>query len=547
VNASWLSILSSGAGMPITAHSAESALYGAKLGQNSNNHIDNLVNGYPDPGMDSWVRFAPPTAASYGHMTLTFWYWAKTQSADYTGDLTDYLCVNVNDGAFRPAVWKQPAPDSNGWQMATVELPEGTVWMEWEFKTGATPSGGPYPGVLIDDVTLTGEPLPTSHVGSISQYYGSRDVQVPVSMSNADRVSLYYRAEGGSWTMYKDGDHPDGWFASSPITFRAPGDGRYELYSIAASSTGTERSKSAAEASMVIDTVAPSLTVSSPKQGMIYGGGPLSVNWTSSDQGSGIARTELRVDGGSWSAVTGTSYSVGTLAEGAHTVALKATDRAGTSSETAVTFEVDPTAPAMTVSPIGGGALLNVTVVASFQEAVDHGSVAIAVNGVDGELHWSGDDAVFVLSSPLEPGRNYNATVTGTDSEGKAFSVDWSFTTVDDVGSISGTVLGPDGQAVTGASVTLSNGAATTTDADGHFTLTGIAPGRYTLTVSEEGYDARTVDVIVAAGQALELGTLSITAVSDRGFAVDLPIVLLVLAVVAGLSAMGLMFLRKRK
>ncbi len=508
VNTTAMETITQGSGVPITAHSTQSALYGNRLGTNSANGANNLVNGYPDPGMDSWVRFAPPNAASYDGMTLTFWYWAKTQAADFTGELTDYLCVNIYDGKTTTRAWTQPSPDSNGWQQATVELPAGTAWMEWEFKT-STETVGHYPGVLIDDVKVTttspAAGSPTSQVGAMYPYYDHGDVFVPVTVSNADSLSLYYRTEGGSWTMYSDKAHPDGKL-TAPVTFNAPSDGRYELFALA----GNEPMKNTAEASFIVDTTAPEVTITAPRHGAIYGSGALSLAWSAEDPASGIARTEVSVDDGPWREASGTSYPLGTLADGEHGAKVKVTDRAGRASEVSVAFVVDSTAPAMTVSPIGPGARLDSSIIASFQEAVDHDSVAIAVSGVSGDLSWSGEDAVFAPSTPLEPEKEYEVTVSGRKAGGQEFSVNWSFTTIANVGNIFGTVRGPEGSAVSDAKVMLSSGASTTTDSSGRFEFTGVAPGRYTLTVTAEGYEALTEEVEVLAGENEELGVLNV-------------------------------------
>lgn len=550
VNATAMETISRGSGVSITAHSTQSALYGARLGTNSANGVNNLVNGYPDPGMDSWVRFAPPNAASYDGMTLTFWYWAKTQEADFSGELTDYLCVNIYDGTTTTRAWTQPSPDSNGWQMATVELPAGTVWMEWEFKTSEE-TVGHYPGVLIDDVKVTtASPAAgssSSKVGAMYQYYDHQDVFVPVTVSNADSLSLYYRTEGGSWTMYSDKSHPDGKL-TTPITFNAPGDGRYELYTRA----GNELNKSAPEASFIVDTTAPEVTITAPKHGTIYGSEALSLSWSAEDQASGIARTEVSVDDGPWKVLSGTStYSLGTLADGEHEAKVKVTDRTGRSTVGSVSFVVDSMAPEMTVSPIGANASLDAKIVASFQEAVDHGSVAIEVSGVAGNLSWSGEDAVFTPSVPLEPEKTYEVTVSGRKAGGQEFSVNWSFTTKANTGNLSGTVRDPEGNGVPNAKVTLSNGASTTTDTAGRFEFTDVVPGRYTLTVTAEGYEALTEEAEVLAGENEELGVLSLSSAGTASASELLgnldPALILVPVGALGVIALAALGMKKRR
>jgi len=73
------------------------------------------------------------------------------------------------------------------------------------------------------------------------------------------------------------------------------------------------------------------------------------------------------------------------------------------------------------------------------------------------------------------------------------------------VGSINGTVAGPDGNAVIEALVTLVQNGQTvqqvhTTDS-GQFSFAGIAPGIYQLSITAQGFDSQTVNAVVHPGQ----------------------------------------------
>ncbi|MBI0581488.1 MAG: carboxypeptidase regulatory-like domain-containing protein [Methanomassiliicoccales archaeon] len=512
-NADWMRTLSNAVGYTISAHSSASALYCAKLGVNDETGYSSISSGYPDPGMDAWVRFAPPEADRYDGMTLTFWYWAKTGPSDYNGELTDLLRVNVNNGTGTRTAWTQPYADSQGWRMATVEMPAGTVWMEWEYKASETPLGH-YPGALIDDVTVvTGKVLPgppTSHVVGMSGYYNARTVSVPVSMSDADRISLHYRSGEGTWTKYVDDAHSDGLFTGSPITFKAPGDGRFDVFSIASNLTDSEPMKSVAEASFIIDTVSPTVSMTAPIDGSLIGTGSVKVNWTADDVGSSLAKTEMRIDGGGLTAVSGTSYTFGSLTEGAHTVTVVVTDLAGNSAQASVTFIVDLNAPAMTFTPTGTDVARSSKISVSFQDEVDKASIGITVEGVQGSLSWSGDAITFTPSSLLAPGSTYEVTVAGKNAGGDGFSETWSFSTVEDRGTITGIVRDGNGDPVAGATVTLSSGASTTTDDNGRFEFINVSSGNYTVSVSKDGYQTLTMEVEVTPMQFEELGTLSL-------------------------------------
>ncbi len=69
----------------------------------------------------------------------------------------------------------------------------------------------------------------------------------------------------------------------------------------------------------------------------------------------------------------------------------------------------------------------------------------------------------------LEYNTEYTVTVQGEDLAGNAVSYQWSFSTVVTLGNIEGRIVDGDGTAIANATVTLSNGMTTTTDASGHF------------------------------------------------------------------------------
>lgn len=538
--------LSSVLGEPMSAYSSASALYSNKIGTNSIDFRKNVDNAYPDPGTDAWVRFAPPDADRYDGMTLTFWYWARTHAANHTGELTDYLCVNINNGTATTQAWKQPSPESGGWRLATVVMPRGTVWMEWEYKT-SNETDGHYPGVFIDDVTVTtGRMLPgppTSRVTGMSEHYNSRTVQVPVSMTDGDRMSLYYRPVGGEWTMYTDHTAPDGLFTRSPITFQAPSDGKYEVYSVASNATYTERKQPTAEATFTVDTIAPTLAITSPDRGSVLGSGKVTVAWSANDLGSGVLSSTVSVDGQAPVDAIG-SYTFTGLAEGSHTAEVTVRDRANNIVRDSVTFLVNLTGPSMTVSPTGSDVPRSATASVTFHEEMDKASVVISVSGVEGSLSWSGDKVTFTPQLLLAYDTTYQVTVKGRDADGDAFTTQWSFTTVGEGGIVSGTIRDANGNPIANAVVELSNGLTATTNATGYFEFVGVPAGHYTMMVSKNGYVILKKDVKVT-GLGEDIGSINVKGaqVAEDDY---LPLVLICVIGLAGLIFV-LLLGRKRR
>jgi LPXTG-motif cell wall-anchored protein len=108
-----------------------------------------------------------------------------------------------------------------------------------------------------------------------------------------------------------------------------------------------------ASASFVVDTVAPVLSINSPTSGSYNNTGSVTASWTTMDGGSGIAKTEIQLDTGAWATISGTSHSLNSLANGAHTMTIRATDNAGNMNATSVTFTVDTVKPVLNiVAPI---------------------------------------------------------------------------------------------------------------------------------------------------------------------------------------------------
>ena len=298
-----------------------------------------------------------------------------------------------------------------------------------------------------------------------------------------------------------------------------------------------------------VDKTGPTIIVVSPANNSLHNGS-VTVSWTANDA-SGIARTEVSVDGAAWSDAQGTT-DVLALAEGSHLVKLKVTDNAGNFNETSVTFTVDKTAPTMIVnSPLGKYVACNASVSLTFNEAMNESSVNATINGTAGAISWRGNNAVLTPSRSLAYDTTYTVSVSGKDLAGNSVFKTWNFTTQKNEGSISGIITGPDGKALDNAVVKLNDGTSTTTDARGFFEFRNVTSGHYTLTVEKSGYENRTVEVTVGAGATSTVDTMTMTASAAAAVATSSDSTLLILvavAVVAVIAAVGLLlFLRKRK
>jgi|GEM_PF-1593684 len=129
-----------------------------------------------------------------------------------------------------------------------------------------------------------------------------------------------------------------------------------------------------------VDTVSPSLTISSPTQGKIFSTSSVTVIWQGSDSISGIAYYQVKLDGGPWVNVgTSTSHTFTSLGEGTHTAYVRAIDNAGNGLIMGRGFTVDVSAPAIEV----------IGLFTASGETLP-GSV---INGSDVRIDWTASDS----------------------------------------------------------------------------------------------------------------------------------------------------------
>ena len=110
----------------------------------------------------------------------------------------------------------------------------------------------------------------------------------------------------------------------------------------------------------VPDTAVPSITITSPQDNALFNSSSVTIAWSGSDDGTGIDHYEVRMDGGAWENVsTNTSCDFTGLSDGPHTVDVKAVDNASNEAADSVTFTVDTTAPAVSITSPAAGAIFN--------------------------------------------------------------------------------------------------------------------------------------------------------------------------------------------
>ena len=216
-------------------------------------------------------------------------------------------------------------------------------------------------------------------------------------------------------------------------------DGSNTVHLRAADNAGNVRT---ATMTFTVDTVAPSLSITSPKAGYWNNTGGVLVVWTDSDSGSGVSRVEISADENAWSTVTGTSDVLSGLSAGTHSIHVRVTDNADHITSAIVTFHVDLTDPVLSINSPTVGYLNNTGSVLVKWTVSDAGSgLANFEISTDGTV-WSPVTGTSDLLSVLPEGAN-TVYIRATDIAGNANTASVAFT-VDTVAP-STSIISPSG------------------------------------------------------------------------------------------------------
>lgn len=221
------------------------------------------------------------------------------------------------------------------------------------------------------------------------------------------------------------------------------------------------------------DTTAPSVTISTPTASTTVSG-QVSVAGSSSDN-VGVTAVSVSVDGGTWNAASGTtswswSWASSSVANGSHTLTVRASDAAGNASTKAVSVNVsnataDTTAPTVSISAPAASSTVSGTVSVTGSSS-DNASVSKVEMNVDGGA-WQTASGTSSWSSSWATGSYANGShtinVRATDGAGNATSTSRSVTvsnSTSDTTAPSVSISSPAASAVVGGSVTVAGTAA---------------------------------------------------------------------------------------
>jgi len=180
-------------------------------------------------------------------------------------------------------------------------------------------------------------------------------------------------------------------------------DGNNDVKVIAEDNAGNTR-ESVVE--IMVDTTPPELEVLEPKEGGIFSDDTVLVEWEGSDELSGIAGYELRLNDDLIYQGEETEYELTDLEDGTHLVEIIVADNAGNEQTKTVNFIIDTQEPTLNIiKPETDQIFSEDTVDVEWEGSDELSGIAGYELMVNGEVMYEGEDTEYELSG-LEDGNN---------------------------------------------------------------------------------------------------------------------------------------------
>ncbi len=233
----------------------------------------------------------------------------------------------------------------------------------------------------------------------------------------SDNTTLHFRNGEGDWQAFTESLYLES--------------GVYDLDIMGLDTAGNELIRSLDL--IKVDRDDPTVEMIGPVGEGVLGPDDVTVSWEGFDNASGILLYQISADSGPWvdNGILST-YVIRSPTNGRHTVTVRVFDHAGNFEMTHLQFEVDAMSPyIMYKSPIGPNISIDSTVSVTFSEEMDPTRFSFSVDGVEGDIAWEGNSAIFTPGCLLDHGRTYEVVVTGMDVCGNEMArLNWSFSTV---------------------------------------------------------------------------------------------------------------------
>jgi hypothetical protein len=451
-----------------------------------------------DGANDTWVRVVSGIPVSfveeiepYEQSTTTF---TVTVDSDHAFDIVsvelwysynggDYVkCDEEGDGV--PYSWEFEASDGDGVYSfySIVEDEWGQIEPEPDDPDTSALVDTTAPEISIVAPT-EGDLLDSSEV----------DLRASASDAGAGLALVGYRVDSGDDVIIElDGE--SSYTLEEALTLE---DGTHTVTVWTLDVLGWESGEE--QATFDVDTSKPELIITYPEDGDAIPTGDVEVTWTVNEE---IDITKVRLDGGSWDVVTGTSFLIPeTLDDGEYTISVNVTDMAGFQSQVSSTFVVDTELPTVLIDEPGFLATSTVVIYWN-QEDLVSGLESVQIKLDDGDWYDADtevEDNEYTFYS-VSAGM-HTVTVTVIDRAGNeatddaTFEVDGTSPAITVVSPDDGGVYGvdsvefewsidDDGTGVESADYKLDSWPwKTLPDNAGSMTLSGLSDGTHTLTV----------------------------------------------------------------
>ena len=295
-------------------------------------------------------------------------------------------------------------------------------------------------------------------------------------------------------TVDQDGDITNQNIRASFDTTALP-DGPLAVVVDGLDASGNHSDVATSTRSFVVDNTAPLVSVTAPATSGLFLRPPVTLGWSIVE--ANLAAATATLDG-----ATPVTPGFQVAAEGAHTLAVSATDRAGGTASASRTFTIDSTAPVLTVTAPAHGSFVRGPVVMSFS-VTDASPGATASATLDG--------AAFTSGGSLNTEGAHTLVVNATDAAGNTAATVTRTFTIDNT---------PPVIAITG----VTDGAAYLSGVQIFFTATDANPGT-TVTATANGAPHNNgQSLFTAAGYSLVVTATDAagnSASANRRFLVD--------------------------
>lgn len=364
-----------------------------------------------------------------------------------------------------------------------------------------------------------------------------------VTNAGAGLATIEVRQDNGAWTSVGT--------SATTYTFSSVADG---FHNLSVRATGLNGAQGMATVAVRVDATPPALSITSPANNAIFNVTTVTVTWTASDSGTGLAKVEVRLDGGPYVVATGTSHSFTGLADGTHIISVRATDNVGNTATALVTVIVDTTPPTVSFTSPAANSWQNSASVSVAFTATDATSGILQVFiSVDGGPPVNATGQTSYTFTGLADG-SHTVTLTAKDKAGHTssgaltFRVDTTPPSVTITAPTAGATVSTSdvtitwtqsdaGSGVASAKISVDSGAFQDLGVVTSKTITGLADGQHTVTVRVTDVAGNTKDASVSFTVSVPSGPSGLGTVLIGG------IVVLVVVVVAAAA----LLLRRRR